>query len=641
MVAEHIKPIHFLRGRAPAMLILGDPGAGKTVLLLELLHDLLADAVSDQNYPLPVLFRLAAWTASDHSLEEWLHNQLCVEPYGIGHDLAREWISGDQILPLLDGLDEVAPEHRVRCMRAIDAFREAHGSLPLVVTSRTGGYKATGRSMRAQVALVAQPLDRPQVDEYLERFGMTSAGLREALSADDALRQLLQNPFWLSVAVRAFANLPSEQVGVGQGSLSEWRSHLCSNLVRRALSHRRYQRAFDEHCVMRWLAYMARAMALRLDPIFRVDFITKSWLGSRQRYFVTAGTRVLSLSLAGAAVYALASQVDMLHENQGSAFHAVWSLFFAVSVISCIGAWVTLRNLRAGEHPGARLPKAGLNRKSTLLNAAPSLIYACFAALVASKLNLSSALFAVLEVAADCYFVMGGRKVISHWWTRVLLAKDGLAPLRYGHLLEYVISKSLLLETGNGYAFQHRFLLEYFAGLELANIPQGSEQGGLPLADMRPEAVLQSAIKYAEEGEWDKTLSALRYASRYLPPGTFSPTAIKVTAMVPAEEADRLIAAHRLVVEAGDPEFSPQAALRLADIMANATHRDPYVEQEWLKIAKEFYQIAADSGHPDHAEVAVDRLASGTFTVAWERLREWDIYMASLEAIGNTARIHY
>jgi predicted NACHT family NTPase len=47
--------------------------------------------------------------------------------------VAAAWVESEQILPLLDGLDEVAPEHRNACVEAINNFRREYGLLPITV----------------------------------------------------------------------------------------------------------------------------------------------------------------------------------------------------------------------------------------------------------------------------------------------------------------------------------------------------------------------------------------------------------------------------------------------------------------------------------------------------------------------------
>ena len=43
------------------LLILGEPGAGKTTELISLAHDLIARAVEDDTVPIPIIFELSSW----------------------------------------------------------------------------------------------------------------------------------------------------------------------------------------------------------------------------------------------------------------------------------------------------------------------------------------------------------------------------------------------------------------------------------------------------------------------------------------------------------------------------------------------------------------------------------------------------
>jgi hypothetical protein len=60
---------------AGAMLLLGDPGTGKTTLLLELARDLLDRADADENQPIPVVANLSSW-ALPRKLKDWLVQDL-------------------------------------------------------------------------------------------------------------------------------------------------------------------------------------------------------------------------------------------------------------------------------------------------------------------------------------------------------------------------------------------------------------------------------------------------------------------------------------------------------------------------------------------------------------------------------------
>lgn len=92
--------------QAGALLILGAPGTGKTTLLLELARGLLDRAEQDESDPIPVVFNLSTWAARRQPLSEWLITELNERCY-VPKRVARQWVEDEQILPLLDGLDEV------------------------------------------------------------------------------------------------------------------------------------------------------------------------------------------------------------------------------------------------------------------------------------------------------------------------------------------------------------------------------------------------------------------------------------------------------------------------------------------------------------------------------------------------------
>jgi hypothetical protein len=172
-----------------ALLILGEPGAGKTTLLLELTRDLLDQAKQDESHLIPVVFHLSSWVEQRLALRDWLVDELN-KRYDVPRKLAQTWVKADVILPLLDGLDEVATDRREACVTAINGFVHEHGLLPLVVCSRTTDYEVLSVHLRLPNAVIIQPLSRQQVQNYVEQAGTSLAGLHTALYDDEAGRVL-------------------------------------------------------------------------------------------------------------------------------------------------------------------------------------------------------------------------------------------------------------------------------------------------------------------------------------------------------------------------------------------------------------------------------------------------------------------
>jgi hypothetical protein len=197
-----------------ALLILGEPGAGKSVELLTLARALLArakseagsDAGLDLGHPVPVVLNLSTWALSRLPLDAWLAEELW-RRHEIPRKIGADWVARDRVLPLLDGLDEVRAECRADCAAAIDTFRAAHGLTPIAVCCRSQEYRALP-ALKLRGALAILPLDRGQIERYLRDAGPALAGLRQALAADRELAGLAETPLMLNVMSLTYEGMP-------------------------------------------------------------------------------------------------------------------------------------------------------------------------------------------------------------------------------------------------------------------------------------------------------------------------------------------------------------------------------------------------------------------------------------------------
>lgn len=161
---------HVYKATGKQLLILGKPGSGKTTLLLELASDLLEDAEKNDTNPMPVVFLLSSWAINRQPLKEWLIEELHTK-YTVPPNFARTWVEANQVLPLLDGLDEVAKAYYSACIEAINAYLGEHGGLtPLVVCSRSDEYVDQTRRLLVQRVVIVKPLTEQQIDDYFDRL---------------------------------------------------------------------------------------------------------------------------------------------------------------------------------------------------------------------------------------------------------------------------------------------------------------------------------------------------------------------------------------------------------------------------------------------------------------------------------------
>ena len=169
------------------LVVLGRPGAGKTILLVRLVLDLLSQR--PEGGQVPVLLPLASWNAAEEDLRSWIARWLATaradltRPAGPGtsKSLARALLDADLILPVLDGLDEIPDELiGLAITRINDAVRLGQG---YVLAARTKPFRAAVHgSQGADVMLTGaagvelRPLEASEVADYLKESAGGPAG---------------------------------------------------------------------------------------------------------------------------------------------------------------------------------------------------------------------------------------------------------------------------------------------------------------------------------------------------------------------------------------------------------------------------------------------------------------------------------
>jgi eukaryotic-like serine/threonine-protein kinase len=282
-----------------ALLILGAPGAGKTTLLLTLARHLLIRAAQDLEHPIPVIFPLSSWAQRRRPLADWLVEALS-EQYQVPRKTGQTWVEADQILPLLDGLDEVALEHRAACVEAINTFRQDHGLLPLVVCSRVADYEALGTHLQLQGALVVQPLTRDQVDAFMAQVGPPLAAVRQALQDDPMLWDLLDTPLMLTIVTLTYVGQPIAALDAGE-TPEVRRRHLFAAYIERMFQRRSIPTRYTRPQIERWLAWLAWQLTQHSQTVFYLERMQPDWLPQRQRWVPRQGVSLVA-SLGGGLV---------------------------------------------------------------------------------------------------------------------------------------------------------------------------------------------------------------------------------------------------------------------------------------------------------------------------------------------------
>jgi hypothetical protein len=260
-----------------SLLILGNPGSGKTITMLQLAEDLLLTAEQDANQPIPIILNLSSWAQTKGSLSEWLVEEIFAQ-YGLKRELCRAWIASNQLLFLLDGLDEVVESARDACIIAVNEFKAEH-SAEMVVCSRSEDYEKLNNRLQVGAAVQIQPLNEVQVSEYLAQGGQALEAVRTTLATDTALRQLATEPLMLSMMVLAYQGASSLGVQAPAGKEAR-RRHVFDTYIKRMFIHRPLPKdsAYNEQQALGWLKMLAASMVKQNESIFYIDGLQPSWL---------------------------------------------------------------------------------------------------------------------------------------------------------------------------------------------------------------------------------------------------------------------------------------------------------------------------------------------------------------------------
>jgi hypothetical protein len=270
-------------GMGRSLLILGAPGSGKTTMLLELARQLIAHAREDVTQPIPMVFNLASWTEK-LTLADWLAQELN-NLYSVPRKTAPDWVKGDKLLLLLDGLDEVRQESRAKCVEAINAFRKQNGLTSLAVCSRSQDYADLNAKLSFEGAIEVQPLTQGQITEFFNRFGGEMAGIKQALEKDSELREMAETPLFLSIMIMAYRDKRDVEILLS-GDEKTRRKHLFDTYIERMFERPRVKNvSFPESSTIYWLSWLARKMSIFNQVLYLIENMQPNWLNQNKRRF--------------------------------------------------------------------------------------------------------------------------------------------------------------------------------------------------------------------------------------------------------------------------------------------------------------------------------------------------------------------
>lgn len=353
------------------LVVLGAPGAGKTVLLLRLICDLAKarDALDEQersHTPVPLRFDLAGWDTS-LELEDWLSRTIAARFTKLTRDQATTLLESGLVLPFLDGLDEMdnapnKPRRAQEAVKHINRYMSGTDLKPVVLACREEEYRQLDIQIAEARTAQIVPLPRAEVDRFVReelKRDLDPGPLREW---EDSIPATLFNGFWeavstpwvltlLVVYLRDGGRMDDLLTQPAGSSAESYGERILSTLLARYLPAR--VRAADHASysaarVQRWTAGLARNLGdgvdIHLDDVWRIGGTARvRTLHTLIALLITVGCFVGPSWDAGYLIERIRSSFD--------SFSTIPRAWIVWSVIGVLLAGMTAAQAAVSSHP--------------------------------------------------------------------------------------------------------------------------------------------------------------------------------------------------------------------------------------------------------------------------------------------------
>ncbi|MGK7940907.1 MAG: CHAT domain-containing protein [Crocosphaera sp.] len=330
-------------GAGRTLLILGEPGTGKTLSMLKLAERLIKKCKKDLSLPIPVVFNLSSWAIKRQKIADWLIEEL-KDKYKVSKDLGKQWIEQEALILLLDGLDEVKANYRNDCVKALNQFLDDHGITETVICCRVKDYETLSERLKLRNAICIQLLSSEYINWYLEDVGKPLLGLKKLLQQDKELEEFARTPLIFSVMSITYQGYSLDAL-LQEMSVKEKRyKKLFDKYVNTMFDRKKYIKShYNQKNAKKWLTFLAKKM--EKQDIFYIDKIQISWLFKDIKNTKNVKNKKIKNKLLGAVLgmvygrFAIKTIINLFIFTESSLFQLLFTVV-AFTVFITIGWFI-------------------------------------------------------------------------------------------------------------------------------------------------------------------------------------------------------------------------------------------------------------------------------------------------------------
>ncbi|MBU7045439.1 MAG: NACHT domain-containing protein, partial [Theionarchaea archaeon] len=229
------------------MVILGNPGGGKTLLLQYIaLKASTNPGVLGINRLLPVFIPLREYNGKDMTLKEFIFHCIKDQICHMSEDVFEILLERNLFIFLFDGLHEVVPKsERVEVSRRIEIFMAVYPHTRMVLTSRPSGYKIA--SIEAIPHYTIAEFSDKEIEEFLEKwiafqgkngkFKNSGEKVQLISMTKEGIQELARNPHFLTIL--AFIHKKGKKFPVKKWEFYQYAVEIMIDIVETWKTHNR------------------------------------------------------------------------------------------------------------------------------------------------------------------------------------------------------------------------------------------------------------------------------------------------------------------------------------------------------------------------------------------------------------------